>query len=183
MSEKQNKEYPYQRLGLWLKAMRQKRRQSLAEVSGAVEIDSDFLSDIEQGMKRPSEDILMLLISYFSVKEDEAVKLWEMAGYGKTGDDGNNLKEQIQPVVVMPMDARIVYTDMVHVTTNKYGVTLNFLQADGIGGQPLAVSRVGMSRDHAQSLLEILQKSLQPIEQKLLPSPKLETSSEDLSEK
>lgn len=152
--------------------MRVKKQETLAEVSGAVEIDSDFLSEIERGLKRPGEDILLLLISYFGVNEDEAVKVWEMAGYSKPEVRASaNSDEMAQPVLVMPMDARIVYTDLAHVTTNKYGVTINFMQSDGIGDKPLAVARVGMSRAHAQKLLKVLEKSLRPKEQKLLPEP------------
>lgn len=171
MSEKQSKKYPYKQLGAWLKSLRQKKQQSLAEVSGAVEIDSSQLSEIESGARRPSEDILMLLISYFSVKEDEAVKVWEMAGYNKIEDNAHDSEQSIQQVFVMPMDARVVYTDMAHVISNKYGVTINFMQSDGIGGQPLAVSRVGMSLEHAHKLMRILEKTLSKPQQKLLPAP------------
>lgn len=175
MSEKQKRDYPYKTLGRWLKQLRQKNQQSIAEVSGAVEIDNDMLDSIEQGAARPSEDILMLLISYFSVKEEEAVKIWEMAGYEKpdTNSSGSRQsnEEILQPVIVMPMDARIVYTDMVNVQMNKYGLTINFLQADGIGGKPLAVSRVGMSKEHAEMLLKTLENALRPPQPKLLPEP------------
>lgn len=158
--------------------MRVKKQASLSEVSGAVEIDSDLLSDIEQGIRRPGEDILMLLISYFAVKEEEAVRIWEMAGYNRDEEASENSKDDVaQPVLVMPMDARIVYTDMAHVASNKYGITINFLQSDGVGGQPLAVSRVGMSKEHAYKLLAVLEKSLKGKQQKLLPAP--ENNDED----
>lgn len=172
MGDKSNTEHPYKSLGLWLKRMRIKKQESLDEVSGAVEIDSGLLSEIERGAKRPGEDILMLLISYFSVKEEEAVKIWEMAGYDKPGRTASSgSEESIQPVLVMPMDVRIVYTDLAHISTNKYGLTINFMQSDGIGSQPLAVSRVGMSREHAAKLLKTLEKALRPKEQKMLPPP------------
>lgn len=182
MNEKQKKDYPYKALGTWIKRMREKKQESIAEVSGAVEIDSDLLSDIERGSTRPGEDILMLLISYFSVKEDDAVAVWEMAGYGKPGpaEPSANSGGSVQHVLVMPMDARIVYTDMAQVTTNKYGLTINFMQTDGIGNQPLAVSRVGMSHEHARKLLNALEKSLRPKEQRLLPAP--EPTKEDKKE-
>jgi transcriptional regulator with XRE-family HTH domain len=182
MSESSKREYPYKPLGSWLKGMRQKKQESLDEVSGAVEIDVDLLSDIERGAKRPGEDILTLLISYFAVKDEDAVEVWEMAGYSKpdealaghshsSDDKDSDDSEHAQPVLVMPMDARIVYTDLVHMTKNKYGLTINFLQSDGIGSQPLAVSRVGMSNEHAEKLLKLLSETLRAKEQKLLPAP------------
>lgn len=171
MSEKQSRKYPYKQLGSWLKALRQRRQQSLVEVSGAVEIDVEQLSEIENGATRPSEDILMLLMSYFSINEEEAVRVWEMAGYNRPEEGDRNTDQRIQQVLVLPMDARVVYTDMAQVVSNKFGLTINFMQSDGIGGQPLAVSRVGMSREHAQRLLTILQKTLAEPQQKLLPAP------------
>ena len=37
-----------------------------------VEIDVDTLSGIERGEHRPSESVLLLLISHFDIREDEA---------------------------------------------------------------------------------------------------------------
>lgn len=141
--------------------MREKLQESVAEVSGAVEIDSTELAAFEQGADRPSEDILLLLISHFGVKEEEAGQLWKLAGYDKedfiidANQDGDK-----PPVFVMPGDARIAYTDMVHIMVNNYGVVMNFMQGPGPNNQPMIVSRIGMSREHAQSMLELLQRTL-----------------------
>lgn len=174
MIEKKS-DFPYLPLGKKLKRLREKLQETLAEVSGAVEIEIDALNLIESGTKRPSEDILLLLISHFAIKEDEANKLWELAGYDQQQlpfehmtMSGDNEKSS---VMVMPVDARISYTDMVHVMVNNYGVVLNFMQSAGPNNQPLAVARVGMSREHAKSVLEVLQRTLAQSEQKSLPAP------------
>src|SRR3982751_3098352 len=73
---------PYRPLGRQLKELRTRANESLAEASGAVEIDAKELASFELGRLRPAEDVLLLLISHFGAKDDEAVKLWEMAGYG-----------------------------------------------------------------------------------------------------
>lgn len=170
---KQNHEFPYKELGAVLRNLRQKRQESLAEVSGAVEIDPDNLNSIEVGEDRPTEDVLLLLISYFDINQEEAANLWQSAGYDSHHmhhhfqDDNRDVSPQ--PVMVMPIDARIVYTDMAHIMVNDYGVTLNFMQTAGPGGQPLAVARVGMSKDHAKSVLELLQRTLADSEPKQLP--------------
>src|SRR5581483_11650261 len=119
--------------------------------------------------KRPAEDVLLLLISHFAVKEDHATKLWELAGYDQEdvpaahmmNDEDGQAKSM---VAVMPVDARIVYTDMVHVMVNNYGVVMNFMQGAGPNNQPLAVARIGMSKEHAQSVLEVLKKTLEQAE-------------------
>lgn len=161
----ENKQRPYKPLGSHLKQMREKRKETLAEVSGAVEIDADMLVAFEEGIERPVEDILLLLISHFSAKEDQATKLWELAGYDQTELPTqhmiNNPHGQVQNgVVVLPADSRIVYTDKVHVMVNNYGVIMNFMQTAVPGNQPMAVSRIGMSKEHARSVLEVLQKTL-----------------------
>jgi len=177
MSEKEQTN-PYKTLGARLKRMRLGHKESLAEVSGAVEIEIDSLSQMELGQNRPSQDILLLLISHFALKEDEAVKLWKMAGYKDNDLPGfenqGTLADPIvgQPMmVVMPLDTRIIYTDMVHANVNNYGVVLSFMQNTGQGNQPLAVSRLGMSREHAKSLMEVLQRTLSQSEPKILPAP------------
>lgn len=156
---------PFEKLGERLKLMREQAKESVAEVSGAVEIDAHHLNSYESGEQRPAEEVLLLLISHFGVKEDEAMKLWELAGYdqGATAsrsvmnDDNGGVQNS---VMVMPLDARIVYTDMVHVMVNNYGVVMNFMQGAGPNNQPLAIARIGMSKEHAKSVLNVLQETL-----------------------
>lgn len=173
---KNNSEFPFKALGLRLRRVREQSQESLAEVSGAVEIEQDALTEIEQGKLRPSEDILMLLISHFSLKEEEAERMWDLAGYDANADnsqqDQPGLGHQTpqQTIMVMPGDVRIVYTDMLHVAVNDYGVVMNFLQGSGPKNPPLAIARVGMSREHALSVLEVLQKTLTQATPKQLPS-------------
>lgn len=158
---------PFQQLGGKLRIIREQRRESLAEVSGAVEIDTDVLEKIESGEQRPSEDILLLLLSYFDVHDEEATSYWDLAGYNNgeseksTGPSQQSTFDLNQPVaMLMPMDLRIVYTDMVHVMSNNFGIVMNFMQTAGPNNQPLAVARIGMSREHAQSVVDILQQTL-----------------------
>lgn len=178
MREK-NQNQPFEPLGRELKKLRNKKHESVIEVSGAVEIDSEELSKFESGQIRPSEDILALLISHFGIKESESNKLWKLAGYENYDGDNDRLGNeemqlQSQPIILLPMDARIVYTDLVHVSINDFGVTINFMQGGGVNSQPIAVSRVGMSKEHAYSLLEVLKNTLEeaskPKEIKQLPS-------------
>ena len=72
---------PYKSLGLKLQRIRQKKNHSISEVSGSVEIDEKMLISIEEGKFRPSEDILLLLIAHFTIDDNEASKIWELAGY------------------------------------------------------------------------------------------------------
>lgn len=154
----------YKSFGTRLKTMREIAKESIADLSGAVEVDTTVLSNIENGAEQPSEDLVLLIISHFALKEDEALKLWELAGYEqeKTGlaSMGNEDGETTQSAFITADDARIIYTDMVHVSANKYGVIINFLQGLGAQNQPMAVSRIGMSHEHAKSMLDVLQETI-----------------------
>jgi transcriptional regulator with XRE-family HTH domain len=182
MAEKSSREYPYKTLGSRLKVLREKFKESLAEVSGAVEIEIDTLSNFELGMEKPSEDILLLLISHFGVKEDEAARLWELANYEP--HDSKESSSSKQGMLVATNDARVIYTDLVYVTGNQYGVVINFMQESGPQSQPLIVSRVGMSREHARSLLEVLKQTLEAAP-KALPQPdqKLDAKKEEKTDR
>lgn len=167
MTERGRRENPYRSLGACLKSIREGQKQSVAEVSGAVEVDIEVITSFELGVKRPSEDILLLLISHFDVKDSVANKLWRLANYDQPSSQEQDAKAGI---IVSPNDARILYTDLVYVTSNQHGLVMNFMQESGPQSQPLIVSRVGMSREHAKAVLEVLNQSLM-VKPKYLPAP------------
>lgn len=152
-------------LGKHLKYVREQSRQTLSEVSGAVEIDEDSLQRIEAGVERPAEDILLLLISHFGVQDREAVQLWELAEYD------SDMPEQIRPetpesllsgksvVMLVGFDPRAIYSDGVDISWNPAGLTMNFTQSSG-AGQTLPAARIGMSYDQAEQVLQTLQQAL-----------------------
>jgi len=163
MAEGKSKQYPYRTLGFQLRSLREKEKESVPDVSGAVEIDSELLEEIEEGVKLPSEDILLLLISHFGLQNEEAMKLWRLAGYDNLTEPNQsplleNLGHQ-SAVFLLPIDSRIIYTDLVQANVNNFGIVLNFQQNNNQQNtQPLIVAKVGMSKEHAANLITILQK-------------------------
>ncbi len=172
---------PYSTLGSHLKYVREQSRQTLLEVSGAVEIEEERLKRIEAGIERPAEDILLLLISHFGVADREAVQLWELADYA------SDMPHQLRPepaehqlsknnvVMLVGFDTRTIYSDGLDVLCNDAGLTLNFSQATG-PSQRLSVAKVGMSYEQAQKVVDTLQKALLHAryvgDTKFLPPPK-----------
>jgi transcriptional regulator with XRE-family HTH domain len=160
-----NKRLPYETLGTQLRRLREGHRESMAEVSGAVEIDEKQLGLIESGTERPSEDILLLLISHFAVEDDKAAELWQMAGYDKQSDDHDHeASNSRQQTLMVMIDPRVMYSDSVEVVASDKGVVLNFSQVNGQHGQPLTVSRIGMSREQAKMVMGILHQALYDID-------------------
>lgn len=166
----EHKESPFRTLGRQLKALRNRANESIAEASGAVEIEVESLASYELGQARPSEDVLLLLISHFGAKDDEAVRLWEMAGYGMDKipvSHQANEELQLIPATLQMPEPRILFTDIVDVTVNNYGVVMNFMQGATPTSKPVTVARVGMSREHAKSVLEILKVTLEQTDQNI----------------
>ncbi len=157
---------PFKTLGTHLRYLREHISETLAEVSGAVEIHEDIMERIEQGVERPSEEILMLLISHFNMQDNEAIQLWELAGYDRRvhPDIGStNLQDDFQSgkpmVMLLAIDVRTQYTDGVDIALNNAGVVMTFTQAGG-GGQPQPVARVGMSINQAEAVAAALHHTL-----------------------
>ncbi len=183
MRENKNPIRPYRTLGWYLKFAREQIKETLPEVSGAVEIEVEELQKIERGESRPSEDVLTSLISHLGLEGAEATSLWDLAGYsdGQDAAPTDDLKQQI--ALVMPVDLRIVYTDMAHIMASDNGIVMNFMQGGGPGNQPLAVARVGMSKKHARSVLDVLSRALdsstQSSKPKYLSAPKKRSDSKE----
>jgi transcriptional regulator with XRE-family HTH domain len=161
----------YKAFGLRLKRIRESAKETILDLSGAVEVEPQTISRIESGEMQPSEDLVLLLINHFELKEKEADSFWNLAGYEPPHNEENEEPAQTERhtlVVALP-EGRIVYTDTAQVVSNQYGVTINFMQNTGGNGQPVTVSRVGMSHQHAQSVLQLLQDTLAASKPKQLP--------------
>lgn len=163
---------PYRPLGRQLKELRTRVNESLAEASGAVEIDVRDLAGFELGKDRPTEDVLLLLISHFGAKDDEAIRLWEMAGYSTDKVPATQMvNNDISGLPVSGQDSRVLFTDIVDIVVNNYGVIMNFMQT-GPANSNQTVAKVGMSREHAKSIMQILQTTLDQTENnKSKPAP------------
>lgn len=170
---------PFITLGRHLKYVREQLHQSVAEVSGAVEIDEPTLERIEAGKERPAEDILLLLISHYGVQDQQAVQLWELADYDTETPEQIKPEAELQAgnkvVMLLAFDTRTVYTDGVDIEVNKAGATLTFTQAGGKSSEAAPVARVGMSIDQAERVALALQFALLKAKygssDKLLPPP------------
>ncbi len=180
MSESKRNTPPYKNLGFRLKRLRESLNESLVEVSGAVEIDPEILTLFESGQKRPSEDILLLLISHFDPQEEEALRLWELAGYDQNQMNNSDDANAKPIVMLLQPDSRIMYSDMVNVVSSNQGLVMNFLQAQG-EGRPTPIARVGMSHQQALRVFEALGQTLQraQLPPKSLPAPKPVNDSSD----
>ncbi len=154
----------YKELGVALRAYRVAANESIEDVSNALELDMETIERIEQGTLQPKPELLELMARHFTLREQEAERLLELAGYKKdeftfdldTDIFLDDLAKEVESMI-MP----VLYTDTVKVVSNKFGVVVNFVQSNGSAGKPVIISRVGMSREHALSVIEVLKRSLE----------------------
>lgn len=174
---------PFEKLGEQLKNLRQSSKESLAEVSGAVEIEEHVLEKFEAGFERPDEDILNLLINHFQLKDGKANQLWELAGYSleRITEEAVIIEEAMaaakQLIMVLATDGRTIYTDGVSIDCNKSGLQMTFTQSNS-HTSAMAISRLGMSYDQAAEVMKALGIALTYARygqaQPLLPPGKIE---------
>jgi transcriptional regulator with XRE-family HTH domain len=162
-------------LGARLKFLREQWQQSLRDVCNTLEIDEKMLRAYESGKVMPPRETLDMLISHFLLTEDQAQDLRDLADVQREKDTllPANIEEVLnkQMVMLMPLENRVIYTDSMQATVNENGVILQFMQQTG-GGSSVPISRVGMSRIHAERVIEVLQNTLKHHDgnQKMLPS-------------
>lgn len=178
-------EQPHKALGEKIKHIRQQWKQSIDEVSTTLEIDQKQLKQIESGNVLPNDHTLDMIINHFLLSEEQAMELRAMAmlqGDGLGASIAHSGLEDMlmkQVVMYLPVDNRIVYTDSMNATVNKHGMTLQFMQSQN--GKNTPISQVGMSREHAERMLKVIQTTLEKYdksqETKLLSPPK-QTSQE-----
>lgn len=148
---------PYEKFGKVLHSLRRKYHTTSAELCGALEINENYLVELENGIERPSEDLVELMIGHFALDDQLADNLWILAGYPL-----ERLEDVTVQIAQLPAsELKISYTDMVHITVNNFGVVLNFMQNVSPNNQPLVVSRLGMSKEHAKSVADLIYKTLE----------------------
>ena len=176
-----NQSEPYAALGARIKFLREQWQQSLRDLSATLELDEGFLHAVEDGKALPPVEVLDLLISHFLLTEDQAQDLRELANDQQdmaAGDLIGGIEDMLAKQVVMylPVDNKVVYTDSMNVTVNDNGVVLHFMQQLPGSAQPTAVSRVGMSHEHAERIIAVLTQTLQ---QHKISQAQLRDSSEE----
>jgi len=167
-SNKNDENYPFVVLGDRIRLLREQWNQTIDELSGSLELDRSVLMAIEAGKTMPNEDVLDMIIEHFLLTDEQADDLLKIVeDYDiKTQEALNKGLEDMlskQMIMFMPLDSKVVYTDSMQATVNQGGVVIQFSQQ--VNGQPTPVSRVGMSREHAEKMIEVLKNTLKSFDQ------------------
>lgn len=79
-------------------------------------------------------------------------------------DKSKHVHKNEAKVNLDPSKIPVLYTNSVFVSSDDYGVTLDFAQRVGPTADQTIVSRVGMSAEHAKSLVKVLNENLEKYE-------------------
>jgi len=162
-------------LGTELRSIRIEHGQSITAMAQLLEIERSYLNKIELGKIKPSEKLLDRIIVHFSIGVDKSKELKQLAGYlplslvfmrGKEDVDMQNSNQQVAKpgginINIDPVKTPVMYTDSAFISTNQYGIVLNFAQAVLDGQQQQVVSRIGMSFAHAKELISAMQDNIE----------------------
>ncbi|MDQ3159378.1 MAG: hypothetical protein M3P98_04580 [bacterium] len=150
-------------VGDYLKDRRESKNQTLAEVSGAAELEIDQLILIEAGLKLPEEEVLVTLISFLQIPDDDAKDIFTKAGY---------FDEQTQTTISA---TPVLYCDELEVQKSKDGVVIDFKQPNHEGGSNSF--RFGLSESITYELIKQLMKQINKTEEiRLLPDVRKRTN-------
>lgn len=169
----------YLNLGQKIKHYRLRKSESITEASKALGIDRTHLSRIENGHDKPSKTLFWRIVDHFGISRSnvEVRDLANLMGYiplviveerkevkepmivdKKNQESGNTPIDQVE--VTMPHDKPVLYTDSVFVTRTQYGMVFDFAQTAINSNKQTVVSRIGMSKQHAEALLRVLETKL-----------------------
>jgi transcriptional regulator with XRE-family HTH domain len=160
---------PYKLLGQKIKSLRKSFDESIKDVSSAVEIDPSELLKIESGLIRPSEEVLIQIISHFNLSDNEALSFWQLANYDNQPAMLNNITSNLfsklmndnqvsNLIMLFPVEQRPFYSDHLEIILGESGLVINFNQK--INNQVIPISKIGMSLEQAKVLYQTLESAL-----------------------
>lgn len=176
----------FEKLGKKIREFRVKNNKNVTEAAKELLLSRSFLSKLENGHFKPTLDLLKKIINYYSIPNDQSQEIYNLAGYASSESgvllmetkyreevselEENQVTGQVSEKMLkvnIPGDIKIFYTDSAFVTTNEFGLVIDFGQRLGSTNEQTIVSRVGMSKSHALALIKVLQERLEekkPIE-------------------
>lgn len=175
-------------LGKKIKKYRLLKNESLSRIAEAIGVDHSYLSKIENGLRKPSFQILQKLIQHFSLTGLEVMEMMYLSGYsspvalshkhsadfshernlGNTQEreEVSKMQDTIKTPITkdlqvnVPPGTPVLYTDSCFVTDSPFGIVMDYAQRLGPTNRQTVVARVGMSVEHAEALVKVLSQKI-----------------------
>lgn len=167
----------YQDFGRKIQLYRTDKGENVTETAKTLDLNRTYLSKVENGHIKPSKRLIDKMGSYYGLNDKQIEELYKLAGHGgkqniitETQDKEVKIMDQTPQgtpqeegavEVSVPVDMPVLYSNAVFVTTDDYGVILDFAARLGSTGKHNVISRIGMSTQHAEVLLKVLKNNLE----------------------
>lgn len=169
----------FTQFGQRLKDYRQQVKETTSEAAIAMGIKRPYLSRLENGHEKPSLKILEIIANHYELASDQISNLKKLLGYQNfSTDDPNFTRRGVKEMqaqtqteterskeiqVTIPDNKPILYSDAAYVTSNPYGVTIDFAQSVASTNRQNVVARLGLSWPHVERIVEVLNEHLKRI--------------------
>ena len=162
--------------GKQIKLYRENNQESLSQAGTVLGIDKTYLSKLENGHIQVSKGLLAKLVDHYSLSKTQAEDLFNNAGYGSEDvsmiSEGEGVKRMENKIpsavksnensaeVNVPVSIQVLYSDAIFVSLNRFGAVLDFAQRLGSTNKHNVVSRIGMSYEHLEEFIKVLEEQL-----------------------
>ena len=167
---------------IYLKGLRINRGISANELAKGLGYSRGYISLIESGKMKPTVELLSKYVLFFNLKSNDINLPEEVLLVVKqnenpvqreytSGEDklleskvpGELTKKMVNLNFRVPADIKVLYSDIVSLSTSEFGVVLDFGQRMGSTDEVTIVSRIGLSPKHGKALMKLLEDKLKNI--------------------
>ncbi len=159
-----------------LRKVREEQKYTLEQVANAIGVSKVYLSNLENGYEKPSSATLGKLREFYKLNKDFAFEATETANDSSLSSSDTSKEVSSMPEeqkqkpagqtqtqtlqIKVPETLNVLYSDSAFVTASRFGLVFDFAQTVGPTNQQNVVARIGMSKEHAESLMRVLQQKI-----------------------
>jgi transcriptional regulator with XRE-family HTH domain len=150
---------------------REREDKTITEMARSIDSNRSYLSRLENGHeKRPSKDLILRIADFLSLSEEERAKLLNTVGKGLTPQTASLISQRKEVVgnmetnnkkinIDIPSNVSVLFSDAAIISSSANGLTITFAQNIHENNFK-AVSRIGVSIEHAEKLIDALEKEI-----------------------
>jgi transcriptional regulator with XRE-family HTH domain len=151
---------------LKLKALRVLKGIKVNELAQKLGVDQSYVSKIESAQVNISMDLILRIMNVLDLNTEERASISKELSLKSDVTNLHTDREAVnQPMiqdnkidVILPDNINILYSNSMWVSSDEFGIVLDFGQKTQDPTKHIIVTRVGISKEHAKKILEALKK-------------------------
>lgn len=152
----------FSRVGKKIREFRMRNNDTLVELAKFLNMDVGNLSKVETGKRGLPPETLNKIADKYKLSPDDRTQLFVASGYSRGGEGvyKNMNQEENRQVKTqnfnVPNNLPVLFSDSIGLTSSKFGLVFDFGQRVGPTDQVNIVARIGLSKEHAEALIQVL---------------------------